>query len=590
VFGFPEEALDRVSDSLDGYSATGLETSPSLRATFGEQIDSPRWKQFLSFAAALDGFPRHLGIHNGGMVLSGPPLLDCIPIEPAAMEDRFVVQWDKDALEAAGWIKLDVLGLRMLSAIQDACEIVAAQTGKRPDLSALRFDDPRVYAMIRRGETVGVFQVESRAQASLIPRFKTRSFADLTIQIALIRPGPVQANMVHPYLNRRDKLEPVEYLHPRLKPALEETLGVVLFQEQVLRVAQSLAGFTPGEGERLRRALSHKRAGEQIESFREKFIAGARSKGVPHKIAGQVFEQLKAFGGYSFSKAHAAAFAVITYWSAWLRCYTPPAFFAGILRHQPMGFYEPHVVVSDAQRVGVKFLPVDLRYSQANVTVEGNAIRLGLNTVQGFGPEHIEAIEAERQRGPFASLAELVRRTDLDRRHVEALALAGALDHLGGRRQLVWDIAEAYRLAKRPRELSLHSPDERAELRPMSTSERLATTFAYTGVSLEGHLTTLRRDAFTRAGARPISELAQLKQGQRVRVGGVIVARQHPPTAKGFAFLALEDPDGIVNIVVHPDVYARCREAIHSFFVVVDGVVQKDRGAIHVVAGEISAI
>ncbi|HJW83581.1 MAG TPA: DNA polymerase III subunit alpha, partial [Anaerolineae bacterium] len=450
ALGFSEEMLDRVSAHVDAHSAADLSGSASLRAAFRDQIDSPRWQQLLALAAAIDGFPRHLGIHNGGMLISGPPLPACIPVEPAAMEDRTVVQWDKDALESVGWVKLDVLGLRMLSAIADACQVVAARTGQPVDLSALRFDDPKVYAMIRRGETVGVFQVESRAQASLIPRFQPRRFADLVMQIALIRPGPIQANMVHPYLRRRDGIEPAQYPHPRLRPALEETLGVILFQEQVLKVARDVAGFTPGEGELLRRALGHKRAGEQIETFREKFVAGAQGRGVPEKTAGQVFEQLKAFGSYSFSKAHAAAFAVITYWSAWLRCYHPLAFFAGLLRHQPMGFYPAHTVVADAQRHGVKFLPVDLRYSPAGVVVEGDAIRLGLSYIKGFGPEQIEALDAERQRGPFTSLADLAQRTNLDRPHVEALVLSGALDYLGERRQLLWDIAEAYHLARRP--------------------------------------------------------------------------------------------------------------------------------------------
>jgi error-prone DNA polymerase len=428
--------------------------------------------------------------------------------------------------------------------------------------------------------------------------------------------------MVHPYLRRREGVEPVRPLHPLLELALQETLGVILFQEQVLKVAGDLAGFTPGEGDLLRRALGHKRAGEQIETFHTRFQEGAQARGVPLGVAEEVFEQLKAFGGYSFSKAHAAAFAVITYWSAWLRCYHPVAFFAGLLRHQPMGFYPKHVVVTDAQRAGVRFLPVDLRASEAEVTVEDDAIRLGLSYVQGFGPQPIEMLEDARQRGPFTSLADLVRRTRLDRRHVEALVLAGALDYMGERRQLLWDTAEAYRLSRRPErglsrrperglscrpeqglsrqperelarcpaELPLKSPDERVRLPPMSRGRRMATTFATTGVSLDGHLTALRRDAFTRAGARPIGELSEMKHGQRVRIGGLVVARQKPPTAKGFAFLAVEDPDGMVNVVVSPDVFAACRQAMRCAFVLVDGVVQKDHGAINVVAERVTEV
>ena len=590
ALGFSTETVDRVSDNLDVQSSADLSALPGLRSTFGDQLDTPRWQQWLKLASTLQGYPRHLGIHNGGFVISGPPLIDQMPVEPATMSERFVTQWDKDGLETVGWIKLDVLGLRMLAAISDACDLIEQQTGQRPDLNTLRFDDRRVYAMICRGETVGVFQVESRAQASLIPRFQPRSFADLTVEIALIRPGPVQANMVRPFLRRRSGEERVTYLHPLLKPALEETHGVILFQEQVLKVARDLAGFTAGEGELLRRALSHKQADQQIEAFRSKFTAGAQARGVSKEIAELVFNQLKAFGGYSFSKAHSAAFAVITYWSAWLRCYHPVAFFAGILRHQPMGFYPKHVVISDAQRVGVKFLPVDLRYSHAEVSVEGQAIRLSLSDVHGFGPEQIEIIDTERQRGPFRALNDLVRRTQLDRPHVEALVLSGALDYLGERRQLLWDIAEAFRLAKRPRELKLVSPDERAALPRMDKTTRLSTTFAFTGMSLDGHLTELRRDAFTKAGAVSISELSKLKHGQIVKIGGLIVARQYPPTAKGFAFLAVEDPTGMVNVVLSPDVYAASREALHGAFVLIEGVVQKDHGATNVIAKTVNSL
>lgn len=592
VLGFSEEILDRISANAGVRAAADLPNSAALRSTFGAQLDTPRWQQLISLAAAIDSFPRHLGIHNGGMILSGLPLAAQVPVEPASMHERTVVQWDKDALEMAGWIKLDVLGLRMLSAIADACTFIAARSGRHPDLSALRFDDGRVYDMICRGETIGVFQVESRAQASLIPKFQPRSFADLTVEVALIRPGPVQGNMVHPYLRRRAGVEPVRYLHPTLQAALAETLGVILFQEQVLKVARDVAGFTPGEGELLRRALSHKRAEAEIEAFRQRFLTGAQAQGVPHAVAEQIFDQLKAFGGYSFSKAHAAAFAVITYWSAWLRCHHPVAFFAGLLRHQPMGFYPKHVVVAEAQRAGVRFLPVDLRFMEAQATVEADAIRLGLEDVHSFGPEQVALVLEERARRPFFSLFDLVRRTGLDRRHVEALVLAGALDYVGERRQVLWDLAEAYHLARRPQQapLSLPAADLHADLAPMDEQTRLATTFAFTGATLDAHLTTLRRDAFTRAGARPSRELRRMKHGQPVTIGGAIVARQHPPTANGVCFLAVEDADGIVNVVVMPDVYARDRSAAHGVFVVVKGVMQWDGGAIHVIAQALTAV
>ena len=589
ALGFDEGLLQRASAGLDDYSAAALPQSESLRATLGDDFHSPRWQQLLQLAARLEGFPRHLGIHNGGMVLSTRPLAAQIPVEPATMEARTVVQWDKDSLELMGWIKLDVLGLRMLAAIADACALIDPP----PDLAALTFDDPAVFDMLCRAETIGVFQVESRAQATLIPRFQPRSFTDLTVQVALIRPGPLQANMVHPYLRRREKSEPVTYLHALLEPALRETLGVILFQEQVLKVARDLAGFTPGEGELLRRALGHKRAGEQLQAFRARFLARAQARGVSAAIAGQAFEQLKAFGGYAFSKAHAAAFAVITYWSAWLRCHHPAPFFAGLLRQQPMGFYPAHVVLSDARRAGVRFLPVDLRHSQAGSTLQTGAVRLGLQSIHGLGAEQIELLLQERRRAPFRSLAGLLRRTALPRPTVESLLLAGALDYLhpsGDRRQLLWELAEAYRTATGPPPLALPTRAEGVPLPPMTAAEQLATEFAVTRVSARRHLTDLRRKIFARAGALPVVQLSGLRDGQRVTVGGMVVARQRPPTARGICFLALEDSSGLLNVVVYPDIYAQHRAGCRAAFALIRGQLQLEHSAVHLVAHEVVAV
>ncbi|GBL38666.1 error-prone DNA polymerase [Anaerolineaceae bacterium] len=587
ALGFAPALLDRACAAVDDYSAGRLPDSSSLRAAFGAQLDTPRWQQLLQMAARLAGFPRHLGLHNGGMILCAQPLTQHIPVEPASMEARSAVQWDKDALEMADWIKLDVLGLRMLSAIDSACRFVSQHTGSPPDLSALSFDDAGVYAMLCRGETIGVFQVESRAQAALIPKFQPRSFADLTVQIALIRPGPVQANMVHPYLRRRSGREPVVHLHPSLAAALGETLGVILFQEQVLKVARDLAGFSAGEGELLRRALSHKHASAQLETFRQRFIAGAQQRAVNADTAQAVFEQLKAFGGYSFSKAHAAAFAVITYWSAWLRHHHPLQYFAGLLCHQPMGFYAPHVVVSDARRIGVRFLPVHIQHSQAAVTVEQNAIRLGLGYVDGLGAAHIELLERAR---PFHSLLDLVQRTRLPRPQLEALILAGALDCFGERRALLWEMAGAYRTAQRPPALPLPTADEHAQLHPLQPAERLAAEYAATGITVAAHLSSLRRAAFAAAGTRQIASLRTLRNGQPVTVGGVIVTVQRPPTAKGMCFLALEDSSGLVNIVVPPQVYAQYRSGCRAPFALVCGRLQLDGGAVHVVAQRVEPV
>jgi error-prone DNA polymerase len=349
ALGLPPAAVERLADAVDVRDARQVSESATVREALDRlQIGEPA-KHLLRLVPQLEGLPRHLGIHNGDMVLSGPPLHRQIPLEPATMGQRVVTQWDKEALEAAHYIKLDLLGLRMLSALEDAVTIVEGMTGQRPALEALPRDDPTVYAMLSRGASIGVFQVESRAQAQLLPRFRPETFADLVVEISLIRPGPLQAQMVHPYLRRRAGKEPVTYLHPLLKPALAETLGVLVFQEQVLKVAQALAGFTAGEAEQLRRALGHKRATEELAQFRARFLAGAEDRNVPHPIARRIFAQLQAFGSYAFPKSHAAAFAVLTYQSAWLRCYHPAAFFAALLRHQPMGFYPAHVIVAEAR-------------------------------------------------------------------------------------------------------------------------------------------------------------------------------------------------------------------------------------------------
>jgi error-prone DNA polymerase len=610
VLGFPPTLVERLAGSLDVRDAKSVRESQGMLEAFdAEQLAGRPFQQLLRLVPQLDGIPRHLGIHNGGMVLSGPPLCELVPLEPATMEDRVVTQWDKDSLEGLGasstpgMVKIDLLGLRMLSAIEDAVTIVAGQTEQRPDLTSLSQDDPEVYDMLCRGETIGVFQVESRAQANLIPRFQPRSFDDLVIQISLIRPGPLQAQMVRPYLRRRGGREPVSYPHPLLEDALQETLGVIVFQEQVLKVARDLAGFTAGEAELLRRALSHKRAGQRIASFRKRFLDGARERGVETQAAERVFEQLRAFGGYSFPKSHAAAFAVLTYQSAWLRRYHPSAFFAALLRHQPMGFYPAHVVVSEARRCGVEVRPVDVEASDPQTTVEGQALRLGLAVVDRLGEMGSRSVVQARRFGPFRSLADFCRRTKLGRRAVEALIWAGAFDRWDvPRRELLWELQMALEAAAGPTELLIPyvsigkgseatpSPEGRPRFAFLSPRGRLWTEMAHTGVSAQEHPTSLVSDKLEAMDATPSEELPELEDGCQVRVGGMIVSRQHPPTAKGIAFLALEDEGGLINVVVHPRVYEESRAALRSPFVLVRGQLQRHHEAINVVAQEITAL
>ncbi len=580
VLGLPPEAVTAL------LAAGEVGTQPALPD--GAAAPPALLHQLLRLLPRMEGLPRHLGIHNGGLVLSGPPLERCVPLEPATMEGRMVTQWDKAGLEAAGFIKFDLLGLRMLSALEDAVCIVEATTGRRPDLEALAPDDPAVYAMLCRGETLGVFQVESRAQAQLLPRFQPRTFADLVLQLSLVRPGPLQADMVHPYLRRREGREAVTYLHPCLRPALEETLGVLIFQEQVLKVARDAAGFTPGEAEQLRRALGHKEAAAEVARFRARFLAGATERGLTPATAEQIFAQLEGFAGYSFPKAHAAAFALLTYQAAWLRHYHPVAFFAGLLRHQPMGFYPSHTVIAEARRCGVQILTVDVGHSAVQAAVEADAIRLGLEVVHGVGAEVGAQIVAARQAGPFRSLVDFCRRTGLGRRAVESLIFAGAFDPWGvPRRRLAWELAEALEEAHRPAPLLLGDAAEAPDLPALTAAERLQAEVALTGVHAGGSITALVAQQFRALGVTSSDALPGLRPGAKVRVGGAIVARQQPPTAGGVCFLALEDAAGVLNVVVRPEVQAAYREALLAPFVVLEGVVQERHGALSVLASRV---
>ncbi|MCU0522038.1 MAG: error-prone DNA polymerase, partial [Anaerolineae bacterium] len=606
ALGFPPALIERLSDILHVHDDQSVREAEGIVRSFGADLSSAPFQHLLRLAPQLEHIPRHLGIHNGGMILSGPALSTLIPLEPATMADRTVVQWDKEALEEAGIVKVDLLGLRMLSAIEDAVTIAGELTGARPDLDALEPNDPEVYAMLQRGETIGVFQVESRAQASLIPNFKPTCFADLTIEISLIRPGPLQGNMVRPYLRRRQGLEPVRYLHPRLKPALEETLGVIVFQEQVLKVAQDLAGFTPGEGDQLRRALSSKKGEEAVAAFNERFLQGAHALDIPPSIAEKVFAQLTAFGGYSFPKSHAAAFAVLTYQSAWLRRYHPVAFFAALLRHQPMGFYPAHVIVSEAKRHGVEIRGVDLHTSDVGATVESSAlpllgakcpsgqnakrgaIRLGLETVRGLGEEASTTIVEARRQSPFQSLVDLCQRTGLGRRAIEALIMAGALDRLypsgqrdRPRRQLLWELQAALESVGTPPALDLPPRDD-PTFTAIPRHERLWLEQTYTGVTAGAHITDLVGSQLRQMGATPVGDLARWPDGTQIRVGGVIVARQRPPTANGVAFLAIEDRSGIVNVMLYPEIAQTYHRAVMARFVIVEGEIRRDGAAMSV--------
>jgi error-prone DNA polymerase len=490
------------------------------------------------------------------------------------MADRYVVQWDKDSLEDAGIVKIDILGLRMLSATAEAVAIIQQTTGKTIDLDQLIFDDPQVYAMIARADTLGVFQVESRAQMQVLPRLKPARFEDLIITISLIRPGPVQGNMVHPYLRRRLKVEDVAYPHESLIPALKETLGVILFQEQVLKVARDFAGFTAGQGELLRRALGSKDATQAIREFHDDFITGAKRKGVSESIAEDVFEKLTAFGGYSFAKSHAASFATLVYKSAWLKHYYPLAFYIGLLNNQPMGFYSPAVVVNDAKRHDITIRRHDVNCSFYTCVPEDGAIRLGFNYVSGFGELTGERVVEARGDKPFRSIDDFCQRTRLPRRLIEHLILVGAMDEWGERRQLIWRLGQ---LDYRPDTLELVYPDAKINLPKMSEGEALSVEFQMTGVALHIHPIEPYREWLTKRRILNSDQLERCPAKRKVQVAGALVVKQAPETAKGFRFITLEDEFGFMNVIVRPKIYPKFRRILRpGKLVMVEGEVQRE--------------
>ncbi|MBK9745766.1 MAG: error-prone DNA polymerase [Chloroflexi bacterium] len=586
ALGLPPELLDRAARAIDTFKSGRIAEDGDLDRLFPSK---QTFNQLIDLADQIDGLPRHLGIHNGGMIVMGAPLATRLPTEPATMPDRYVVQWDKDSLEDAGLVKIDILGLRMLSAIAETKHTVEALTGDPLNLDALRFDDAAVYDMVSAADTIGVFQVESRAQQQVLPRMRPRQFNDLIISISLIRPGPIQGNMVHPYLRRRLGEEPVKYPHPLLQPALAETLGVVLFQEQVLKVARDLAGFTGGYGEGLRRALGSKRASAALDRFHADFVAGALKHGVEESIADAVFDTLRAFGGYSFPKSHAAAFAVLVYRSAWLKRYHPAAFAAALLNHQPMGFWSPATIVSDAKRHGIQVLPVEINRSAGVCTLEDEAIRLGFNAVKGCGDDAIQRLLLAREAGAFTGLADLCRRTQLPRRLIEHLILSGALDAFGPtRRSLVWELGK---LDYRPNLLPLDTPEDSLQFPAVSVQEVMGIEYEILGLSLRDHLMTLYRERLAERGVRGSRQLTDCVDGETVTVAGQILVHQAPPTAKGHHFVTLEDEDGFINLVVRPDVYADHRRILReSPLVIVQGLVQRSRGVLNVIVHQVSAL
>ncbi len=579
ALGLPFAELERLARLTDGSPRRVREELAKLPD--GEaKLSSPRWRAFTELCGEIGGLPRHLSQHPGGMVISTRPLIELVPVQPAAMEGRQLCQWDKDSCADAGFLKIDLLGLGMLSAVEDCVEQIARHSGTRSviDLSRIPLQEEAVYDEIQRADTVGVFQIESRAQMQSLLRTRPENLDDLTIQVALVRPGPIQGGAVHPFIDNRQKLrENPEFVppsdHPLLEEPLRETLGVIVFQDQVLAVATALAGFSIGEAEGLRRAMSRKRSLEAIEAFRGRFVEGAVAREVGQEVANTVFDKLVGFSGFGFPKSHAAAFALLAYQSAWLRHHYPGEFLCALLNAQPMGFYPPASLVRDAQRRGVEVRPPEVNLSAAECALEGEAVRVGLEYVRSLGADEAKALVAERERrGPFAGVRELAQRSALDRPRLEALVASGACDSFGGeRRALLWELGLVPRAqtvpgsggTERQLALPLDPTAETPALREHTAWELMLADYRTTNLSVGVHPLELLRPHLPE-GTLSSLELEEERSGRSVAVAGMAIARQRPATANGVVFMLLEDEFGQVNLIVPPQVYERFRALVRA--------------------------
>ena len=576
VLGFDVETLNRVSK-------LGLSDAPTAH---------PKARKFLDIVNALQDQPRHLGQHSGGMVICQGRLDSVVPLQPATMPNRVVVQWDKEDCADMKIIKVDLLGLGMMALLKDCVGLIRNHWREEIDLGQLPADDPKVYKTLQAGDTIGMFQVESRAQQATLPRLKPRNFYDLVVEIALIRPGPIVGQMVHPYLNRRAGREPVEPLHPLLEPVLRRTLGVPLFQEQLLKMAMIAANFSGGEAEELRRAMGFKRSEQRMKEIEVKLRAGMTKNGIGAKQQDTIVQSITSFALYGFPESHAASFALIAYASAYFKCHYLAAFTCALLNNQPMGFYSPAVIVKDAQRHGLRVLPVDVNISEWECTLEGpeRHLRLGLCYVRGLRSSSGIAVAAAK---PFNDVDELARRIPvLNKAELEALAGVGALANLKTehRRDALW---KAGRAGRRTGPLLEHVPETAPEapLRQMTIDERLAADYHGTSLTIGRHPLHYKREQLNAMGVTAAAALANLRNGSPVRIAGCVIVRQRPGTAKGVLFLSMEDETGIANAVVVPDQFEAFRNTIlTASWLLVEGKVQNVDNVIHVLAKNIERL
>jgi error-prone DNA polymerase len=515
-------------------------------------------RQLLTFVGELVGFPRHLSQHVGGMVITNGPLCELVPIENATMEGRTVIEWDKDDLDDLGILKVDCLSLGMLTAIRKCFALVKEQHDRELTLANIPQDDEAVYAMIGQADTVGVFQIESRAQMSMLPRLKPKEFYDLVIEVAIVRPGPIQGNMVHPYLRRRAGDEGVPaYPNEAIKKVLEKTLGVPLFQEQAMQLAVVAAGFTRGEADQLRRAMAGWRRPGVIGQFHERLISGMLANGLTAEFAECVFQQIKGFGEYGFPESHAASFAILAYVSAWLKCHYPAAFCAALINSQPMGFYAPAQLVQDARKHGVEVRPADVNDSRWDCTIEQGALRLGLRMLRGIGLSIALVIEQARQTAPFHSFDDFIKRTNLDQSILTRLSNADAFRSLAlDRRHSLWQSLGRCR-EHRPLFDEVDDCEQLAPLPVMSERDEVVADYKTAGLSLKAHPVSFYRADLNDLRVVSAAAVATIKDGQWVRVAGIVLMRQRPSTARGITFVTIEDETGQVNLIIKPDVWER---------------------------------
>ncbi|MGD0475535.1 MAG: PHP domain-containing protein [Candidatus Velthaea sp.] len=562
----------------------GADPDPEVASPVGGALGAT----ILALCRRIDGFPRHMGIHSGGMVITREPLVRVAPIEWASMRDRTIVQWDKDDLNDLGLIKIDLLGLGMLSLLRDAFTLF---TRRYPDraplgLATIPADDRPTYEMLQQADSIGVFQVESRAQQSMLPRLRPNCFYDLVMQVAIIRPGPIQGDMIHPFLRRRNGIEPITYPHPKLKPVLERTLGVPLFQEQGMRMAIEAAGFTPGEADTLRRAMGHKRSHERMAQIYPKLIDGMVANGIDRAAADGLFHMLEGFADYGFPESHAASFALLAYASAYVKCHEPAIFCAAILNVQPMGFYATEVLVNDARRHGVLVKPVAVNESEwwSFVDTEG-ALRLGFHLVRGLGEAQREKLQAALGNGDFDDLLDFARRTGVTREGLENLAAADAFrPWFDSRREALWALRgfdEREARGELARAMDVEEPG--VQLAPLQPAEATALDIDATGVSAVQPIAHFR-ERLDAANVLAANRLTAMPNHLVCKIGGMVITRQRPGTAKGFVFLTLEDETGLVNVIVRPNVYERYRRIIRqSKALVIEGTVQKESGVVDVI-------